>query len=210
MASERLTVTEVETVIRQLRDVIGARVVSDSAGVIQEIHVLTHSDRTPKQVVRDVESALQARLGISFDHKKVSVAQVQGPRPEIVSRPEFYDLSLSLTGQTARTTVQIRKDDNVFSGTASGSSSVSGQIKAVATATINAVEACAPATSSMLVEDALLFTLGGQQVVAVLVTLAGDRQDEVLCGSCVVRQDVVKAAVFATLDAVNRRLTRTH
>ena len=58
MATERIAVSEVEAVIRQLRDVIGARVVADNAGVIQEIHVLSQGEKSPKQLVRDVESAL--------------------------------------------------------------------------------------------------------------------------------------------------------
>lgn len=210
MATERIAVSEVEAVIRQLRDVIGARVVSDNAGVIQEIHVLSQGEKSPKQLVRDVESALQARLGITLDHKKVSVAQVQGPhRPEApVASPrlQFSDVSLSLTGQTAEATVRVRLQDSIYEGTAQGSSSAAGQVKVVAAATLKAIQSCLPSHQMMMVEDAVVTPVGGHQVVTVVVTLGGSRADEVLCGSCLVRQDTVKAAVFATMDAVNRRL----
>jgi hypothetical protein len=210
MATERIAVSEVEAVIRQLRDVIGARVVADNAGVIQEIHVLSQGEKSPKQLVRDVESALQARLGITLDHKKVSVAQVQGPHrpaPEAASpRLQFSDVSISLAGQTAEATVHIRLQDGVYEGSAQGSSSTAGQVKTVAAATLKAIQACLPANQMMMVEDAVVTTVGGHQVVTVVVTLGGSRSDEVLCGSSLVRQDTVKAAVFATLDAVNRRL----
>ncbi len=209
MATERLSVSQVEAVIRQLRDVIGARVVSDPAGVIQEIHVLTESQRAPKQIVRDVESALQARLGISLDHKKVSVAQVHSARPAgAVTRLEFVDVSISLSGATAQASVRVRRDDATFAGTAEGSSTTAGQIKSVAAATLHAVESSMPDAPSLLVEDAGVHSFGAHQVLTVVVTLVGARSDDVLCGSCVVKQDPVKAAVFAALDAVNRRICR--
>ncbi len=210
MATERIAVSEVEAVIRQLKDVIGARVVSDNSGVIQEIHVLSQGDRSPKQLVRDVESALQARLGITLDHKKVSVAQVQGPQRSVeqpgAPRVQFSDVSISLTGQTAEATVHIILQDSTYEGTAQGSSSAAGQVKVVAAATLKAIQACLPSHRTLMVEDAVVTQVGGHQVVTVVVILAGSRADEVLCGSCLVRQDPVKAAVFATMDAVNRRL----
>jgi len=210
MATERVTVSEVESVIRQLRDILGARVVSDSAGVIQEIHVLSSGDRSPKQVVRDIESALQARLGISFDHKKVSVAQVQGDRTSAVQgrRVQFANVSISLSGQSAEATVMVRDDGADYVGSSSGSSSTAGLLKVVAAATLQAVQGCEPGMPALMVEDAVSCTVGGYQVVTVVVTLNGSRQDEVLCGACIVKQDLMKAAVFATLDAVNRRLAR--
>lgn len=210
MATERITTSEVESVIRQLKDVLGARVVTDASGVIQEIHVLSQGDRAPKQVVRDIESALQARLGITLDHKKVSVAQVQGAKPaESVPerRLQFADVSMALTGQTAEATVRLKKDDQVYTGSARGASTASGQIKAVAAAALNAVQSYLPTPTMMTIEDAVVSQVGGFQVITVVVTISGDRTDEVLCGSCVVRQDPVKAAVFATMDAINRRVT---
>jgi hypothetical protein len=60
----------------------------------------------------------------------------------------------------------------------------------------------------MLIEDAVTTAVGGHQVLTVVVAMGGNRYDEVLCGSCLVRQDILKATVFATLDAVNRRVSR--
>lgn len=208
MATERVTVSEVESVIRQLRDVIGVRVVSDPGGVIQEIHVLTHAERVPKQVVRDVESALQARLGITLDHKKVSVAQVQSGQQAPATRIHFNDVSISLTGQSVEATVRLSREGAIYTGQATGSSSTGGQIKTVASAALKALTESMSAPQVMLIEDAAICTVGGHQVVTVVVTIGGDRSDEVVCGSCVVRQDIVKAGVFATLDAMNRRISR--
>lgn len=210
MATERIAVSEVESVIRQLRDVLGARVVSDSStGMIQEIHILSGGARPPKQLVRDVESALQARLGIALDHKKVSIAQVQetGTR-ETTSRIQFADVSIALSGQSSEAKVRLTRDADEFTGLATGAANTAGQIRVVADATLKAVQGLLPNQPIMLIEDAVTTAVGGHQVLTVVVAMGGNRYDEVLCGSCLVRQDILKATVFATLDAVNRRVSR--
>src|SRR5437879_11704606 len=39
------------------------------------------ADTQPKQVVRNIESALMAQLGLKIDHRKISVAQTADVRP---------------------------------------------------------------------------------------------------------------------------------
>jgi len=55
--------------------------VADRAGGIEEVHVLTTPQIQPKQVVRNVESALMAQLGLKVDHRKISVAQTADVKP---------------------------------------------------------------------------------------------------------------------------------
>jgi len=54
--------------------VISARIVASPNGAVDEIHILTTTEVTPKQTVRNVESALIAHLGMHVSHKKISVA----------------------------------------------------------------------------------------------------------------------------------------
>jgi hypothetical protein len=68
-------VRRAEVLLASLKGVLSARVVVSPDGEITEIHVLTEPGLTPKQVVRNVESALLAQLGIKVDHRKISVAQ---------------------------------------------------------------------------------------------------------------------------------------
>jgi hypothetical protein len=68
---------EPEALLASLSGVLSAHVVTDSGGRIVEIHVLSVPDLHPKQVVRNVESALSAGLGIQIDRRIVSVAQVR-------------------------------------------------------------------------------------------------------------------------------------
>jgi hypothetical protein len=49
---------------------------------VDEIHLLTTAEVTPKQTVRNVESALIAHFGMRIDHRKISVAtSVDTKRP---------------------------------------------------------------------------------------------------------------------------------
>src|SRR5712691_2241100 len=74
-------VKRAENLIAGLTGVLSARVVVTPLGEVSEIHVLTLSDMQPKQVVRNVESALMAQLGMKIDHRKISVAQTADVRP---------------------------------------------------------------------------------------------------------------------------------
>ena len=74
-------VKRAENLITSLTGVLSARVVVTPQGEVSEIHVLTLSDVQAKQVVRNIESALMAQLGLKIDHRKISVAQTADVRP---------------------------------------------------------------------------------------------------------------------------------
>ncbi len=68
---------EIERLLCSLAGVISARVVTNPLGRPEEVHILASPQLNPKQVVRNVESALSAGLGIVIDRRIVSVAQVR-------------------------------------------------------------------------------------------------------------------------------------
>ncbi|HUG42573.1 MAG TPA: hypothetical protein VMM12_19065 [Longimicrobiales bacterium] len=76
-AHESLSDNEAERLLASLAGVVSAHVVTDSIGRIVEIHILSAAGVHPKQVVRNVESALSAGLGIEIDRRIVSVAQIR-------------------------------------------------------------------------------------------------------------------------------------
>lgn len=212
MAVERqINVNDIESVVCRLKGIIAVSVVLDGSDEISEVHVLAGSSRSPKQVVRDIESAVMARLGIAIDHKKISVAQVDdGAARYDHSRLKFSDVSIALDGNRTEATVRLTKSGLVFSGTATGTSSPNSQMKLIANATLLAIDESAVSNSSLVLEDAGEATIGGKRVAIVLISLVGDRGEESLAGSAVIKQDVWKGVVNATLDAVNRRLCLTH
>jgi len=78
VASEHSPVSNAaERLIASLTGVVSARVVMNQAGEPLEIHVLATPDLHPKQIARNVESALTAGLGIEIDRRIISIAQVR-------------------------------------------------------------------------------------------------------------------------------------
>ncbi|HEX5074451.1 MAG TPA: hypothetical protein VFW03_14640, partial [Gemmatimonadaceae bacterium] len=69
-----LPIKRAEELLATLPGVIAARIIASENGAVDEIHVLTTSEVTPKQTVRNIESALIAHLGMRVDHRKISVA----------------------------------------------------------------------------------------------------------------------------------------
>jgi hypothetical protein len=74
IAGSVLPIQRAEELLATLPGVISARIVAGVNGSVEEIHILTTTDVTPKQTVRNVESALIAHLGMRVSHKKISVA----------------------------------------------------------------------------------------------------------------------------------------
>lgn len=67
----------VEQLLTSLAGIVSARTVTGTSGQLEEIHILATADLQPKQIVRNVESALSAGLGIKIDRRIVSVAQLR-------------------------------------------------------------------------------------------------------------------------------------
>ena len=205
---------QIEDVVRQLKDVVSARAVLDPIGRIAELHALVNPRRAPKQVARDIESGLKAHLDVDLDYRKISIAQIQNRSVFAGSaerrRLRFSDVSLTVSGTKAEACVHLTLDDKTQTGLAAGHASTHNQLRLIASATLRAVEDSGTEDGSMVIEDVSgHISLAGRQAVVVLVSaLATGKGEELLTGSALVRQDIWKAVVNATLDAVNRRLAR--
>ncbi|MFN3282831.1 MAG: hypothetical protein ACK40Q_01165, partial [Pseudothermotoga sp.] len=84
-------VKKLESIISQISGVTAVRVVPDGDN-LREIHVIADSAKNPKQIVRDVETAILASTGLRIDRKIISVAQMAG---EVRTRPEHAVTSLT-------------------------------------------------------------------------------------------------------------------
>lgn len=97
IAGSVLPIQRAEELLTTLPGVISARIVASISGAVEEIHILTTTEVTPKQTVRNVESALIAHLGMHVSHKKISVATSDAGEmrnaargvaaPDVASRP---------------------------------------------------------------------------------------------------------------------------
>jgi hypothetical protein len=73
----------VEQLLTSLAGIVSARIVTGIDGRLEEIHILATDELQPKQVVRNVESALSAGLGLRVDRRIISVAQLREDAVEV-------------------------------------------------------------------------------------------------------------------------------
>ncbi len=209
----RGAVADIEGTLSRLRGIVSARVVTDERGEIIEIHVLADQGRHPKQIGRDIESALFSEFGIRVDHRKISIAQTRDmEEPAVESRLKFLGIDYSIDRASARARVSVGRGDETYIGAATTAGGNVNQEQLVARATLEAVHEYLRTTSlrngevAMELRDFSRSETNGRAFFAVTVRVHGERGDLDLIGSAIVRDDPWRAAACATLDAINRRL----
>jgi hypothetical protein len=71
---------ECRALLNRLPGVFAAGIRTGSEGEINEIHVLASSSRNPKQMARDIQSALLAAFALDVDHRFISIANCPATR----------------------------------------------------------------------------------------------------------------------------------
>ena len=205
-----------------------ARIITDDAGGILEVHVVADTARSAKLVARDIESMLVAKIGMSIDHRKISVAQVDGaseapvvPRHKKASetpaglhpaaddrRIEFIGVSLAQSNLVAQARVELVRDGVGTVAEATGADSTASVLRIVAEATIEAIQRYFENGGLFTVTAVEQTTVGGTSIIVVCVAHVFERSERTLVGACPTNGDVPRAVALATLDAVNRFLRR--
>jgi len=212
----RTAMADVESTLSRLRGIASVRVVTGDEGEITEIHVLADAVRHPKQISRDIESALYSEHGIRVDHRKISIAQTRQSDevPILEPRLKFLAIDYSIDRTSARARVSVGRGDETYVGIAStGAGSDVNQEELVARATLEAVQEFIRSTSLpngevvMELRDFSQSETNNQAFFAVTVRIQGERGELDVIGSAIVRDDPWRAAACATLDAINRRLS---
>jgi len=205
-------IEEIEDTLCQVAEIKAVRVVASPEGHILEVHVLALPTKSPKQLVRDVESTIMARFGISIDHKKISIAQLgQEVMPSNGSKPKddrakIISIHAAVSGVHSTVTVHLELGDVECVGEATGPASQTGRQRLVALATLNAIEQYADDTNSFALEDVTVTQLGRERVAVACVAHVSPLGEQTFAGSALVKQSEKDSIVRATLDAINRRL----
>ncbi len=207
----QVTISEIEEALCQVAEVKAARVVASPDGEIQEIHVLALPSKSPKQLVRDIESTIMASFGIPVDHKKISIAQLgQEMLPKTdtpdVNRARIKSINKKVSGVHATVVVELELEGDSYTGEASGAASQTGRLRLVAEATLNAVEQYTHGAHSFALEDVAIVQLGRERVAVSCMALVTPLGEQTFAGSALVRQNEKDSIVKATLDAINRRM----
>ena len=210
-------IKRVENLITALTGVLSARVVTTPLGEVSEVHVLTRSDIQPKQVVRNIESALMAQLGFKIDHRKISVAQTADVRPIEALHSEainerakrrvvvFKNLEVRPSERPQRVLVRVKLafGDREASAEEIGTDTVRNRVEAAARAAAACLDELIP-DNSIALEGASMLDAFERKFVMVAVHGLGGREAQLLVGTCEIRESAERSAVLAVLDATNR------
>jgi len=210
-------VRRAENLLTQLEGVLSARVVTTPLGEVSEVHILAQAGLSPKQLVRNVESALLAHLGLKVDHRKISVAQTAEVRPlETLEKGAvreralqrailFEDLVVHSAVRSQRVKVSVTLSCGSQTETAEEevADTPRSRVEGAARATVGVLEQFVE-KNSLALESVQLIEAVDRSVVFVALQGIGGRDSVLLTGTAEVRQHPERAAVFAVLDATNR------
>ncbi len=182
---------------------------ADGAGLLQ---LGLEPDADEAAVAGQVGRLLLERFGVGIDAEHIgmledaSVEQEHEPEPGRGRRVAIRRMQLMSSGLDVTATVVLAQADREAVGEARGTATQSGVHRAVAGATLRAVEALVDGQVRFELEAVEVTALAGERTVVVAVTLVGPGGHDRLTGSATVRQDVRQACIRAALDAVNRRV----
>lgn len=222
---------DAERLLSSLNGVLSARMVADPGGEIEEIHLVTTREVSPKQTVRNVESALLAQLGISVDHRKISVAQTSeaaADDAQVTSETKSNGAGAVRGNRVVflghefrneprhrvRARVKIEWKGEHFSGEAAGTDLPRSRLDIVASAVLQGLEEILVRVNDTDASegDGAALALDGVKVVEAFdrsyvivgVHAIHGREAKVLSGSAPVEDVIERAVVLATLKAADR------
>lgn len=214
---------DVEELLSGLEGVGSLKVVPDGHGGIDEVHVVSDHSVGPKQIVRNIESALLAEFGLQIDHRKISVAQVR--QPDIAAdggRPASGEVepvdeakggrwllldSLQIdrkAGQNVQCRVMLRSDGETFEGTAEGPDFSQSRLDVAGQAVLEALNEATLEDVAFRLEGVKRLDNFDRDLVIAVVQGQERRRSVTLPGISLVSDSPEEAAVLACLHATNR------
>jgi hypothetical protein len=199
---------EVERSLAAIPGVIGARLVPGFEREVDELHVLTGLHRAPKQTVRDVQTLLMARFGVSTDHRVISVVQLDetvgyGVVPD---RVIIEQVSVTHAGRDVTAEVRLREGDDELTGRADGANNAGARHHTIAAATLDAVRPLLGFDNRVALEGIDVVDVRGQRVAVSVMQLRTPRTELALSGCALVRDAEPDAIARSVLDALNRAI----
>ncbi|GAB4116772.1 MAG: hypothetical protein Kow00103_12870 [Candidatus Caldatribacteriota bacterium] len=211
-----LDVETVEKSLKDISDVLFAKIVLAEDKNIKEIHVITRNSSNPKKITRDIESFLLAKYNIQVDYRKISIAQVKEDKindesdketvSSLPSRLKFVDLKVTTVGDYSEIIVRLEENNKVFEGKVSGKNWSENQQYLVAKATLESISSYLEGSTFLQLDELKKVNLDGKEAVVASIYLIEARGKEHLIGSTLVGDDFNKAIVKAILKATNRRI----
>ena len=210
-------VRRAENLLTSLEGILSARVVTTPLGEVSEVHILAHAGLQPKQLVRNIESALLAQLGLKVDHRKISIAQTADVRPiEALERESVRDKVLQRTvlfenlavapgkrPHRISITVTLSYRGNVETAEEETSDTPRSRVEGAAKAAVMVLDRLLT-DFSIALEGAKIVEGFDREFAFVAVQGLGGRDTTLMTGTSEIKESAERAAVFAVLDATNR------
>jgi len=232
IAGSVLPIKRAEELILTLPGVVSAKIIESESGAVEQIHVLTTAELTPKQVVRNIESALMAHLAMRVDHRKISVAITSetrtkpsparstptrqfpaigehagvGPEGKKSARRLYFE-DVEVRGSRTKGVscrVTLKKGDESYIGEAHGIEGDRSRLDLAARATVFAIGSAEGREGQLAVEGVRVMEAFEREYVFVGVTVRSGRDSQLLVGNCEIRGSAETASVLAVLGATNR------
>jgi hypothetical protein len=209
--------SELIAALRAVPGVSDADVQPDADGGLGTLRLDLEAGVDEAQVASSVGRLLREQFGLGVDADRVQVVEdavvdappTVPPLPEQRSsahRPAIARMHLVSSGLDVTASVTLSSGEATATGEARGSASQTGVHRAVATATLRAVEQLVEGQVRFELDHLEVTPMGTERTVVVALTLLTGRGAERLTGAAGVREDVRQAVIRATLDALNRRL----
>jgi hypothetical protein len=170
------------------------------------------------EVASAVGRLLRERFGLGVDADRVQLVedmQSELDDPDIEAdeddaddrfRPAIRRMHIISSGLQVAAEVTLSVGERTAVGRAEGTATQSGVQRAVATATLRAVEDLLSGKARFELDLVELTSTGRERAVLVALTMLSAGGSERLTGAAAVREDARQAAIRATLDALNRRV----
>lgn len=193
--------------IAKIEGVLNVKLVVENDELL-EVHILANSLRAPKQIVRDIESALLAAFDYRIDRKVISIAQIQTEDNDAIRRVRYSGIDFKTEGSALECSVRLTHDGEEYEQPVTLVKTVANAKRIVAEAAIKTVEKILGQAYLFSVEDVISSTSRNITYITVIVSMVIDDREELMIGSAIVKNDINEAIAKAALDAVNRRIQR--
>lgn len=204
---KQIEIEEMETLVEKLDGIISCRFILDSDGKLQEVHALADKSKSPKQLSRDIQSAVSATSGYNISHNIISIAQISGESAvKVQTRLKISGLDISYSKNQFIAHVSLEIGDETYKGSAASISSAGSRTVEVANACVNAVNTYLKYEVFHLY-DIQKVKIGDFYCAVVAVSYYDSaRNEKILTGTSIIKEDEYYSAIKGTLDAVNRIL----
>lgn len=199
----------IENNLEKVDSVVSSKIITNEDNEIDEIHIVSNDTRGAKQIARDIQSVLVATYNIPVDYKKISIAQIADKSlKKAEHRLKLEGISSDILGTKAAIKVSISNAGNVYENTISGINTLRNKERMLIDVTLKTIEEACDCKDIFIFEDIRTIPVSYDKVILVIIMGIIDGIEQRLCGSCLVNNSYEVAVVKATLDAINRVITK--